>query len=131
VAPQDPKFLQQEELTDRTAAIAGRGIRRVPMPASQGVYDPIRAEWVVMPRDTKAAKGLDFEPRAGGDRADFWGLRVSHDDGAAARRGSGAGNNVFEASATTGASEYTPHASGYSGASPVYARRDGSSGGLF
>jgi hypothetical protein len=32
-------------------------------PPSQGVYDPIKAEWKVLPQQKRAAHTLDFAPR--------------------------------------------------------------------
>lgn len=62
VPPHNPKFLQQEQLTDKQAFISGSHVKRVPLPRTQGVYDPIKAEWKVLPSDIRAAVGLDFAP---------------------------------------------------------------------
>lgn len=36
MAPKDPKYVKQEELCERSAFISGKGLRRVPLPPSQG-----------------------------------------------------------------------------------------------
>jgi hypothetical protein len=87
--PSDARFRHQEDLTERRAFISGHGLRRVPLPARQGVYDPIKGTWVVPPRDARCVRGLEFAPRGAGSSPG--GEAAAHGRGEPPQRGARGG----------------------------------------
>ncbi|GBF87658.1 hypothetical protein Rsub_00369 [Raphidocelis subcapitata] len=60
-APLDPRYSQSKQEQD--ANRIGKGVRRVPLTASQGVFDPIRGRWTVPPTDPRRARAVGVETR--------------------------------------------------------------------
>ncbi|KAG2486944.1 hypothetical protein HYH03_014442 [Edaphochlamys debaryana] len=62
VPPRDPKFAEQESLTDRKLGVSGHSAGRTQTPGRQGVYNPILNTWTVPPADPRVMEGLAFKP---------------------------------------------------------------------
>jgi hypothetical protein len=88
VAPSDPRYLHEAQ--EQEATRANKGVRRVEPAPRRGVYDPIRADWVVPPSGRRASS-VSADGAAAVAAAEALGLRSGSAGGAGAGGSSGGG----------------------------------------